>query len=469
MKTDFAIIGLGVMGSSLALNLDRNGFSPAVYNRTHQKARDLERQGGEIRAYQTLGELVRALRPPRKILLMVPAGDPVDSLIPELAGLLEAGDILIDGGNSHYKDTERRIRDTRDRGFHFLGMGISGGQEGALWGPSLMPGGNRDAYEALRKILEKIAAEADTGPCVTYVGERGAGHFVKMVHNGIEYGDMQLIAEAYDLLRTGLGLGGRALRERFEEWNRGELESYLIDITAGIVNFPDDREEGILLDRIVDSAGQKGTGAWTSIAAGEFGVSIPTITAGVDARNLSALREERRQASGLFPGNGSGEPLTGEDWPGLIRDALYASKICAYAQGFSLMKTVSERLGYSLDLAEIARIWKAGCIIRAVFLDRVREAFGDDPSLPNLLLNRSFAKLLSERETAWERVVQFAVERRIPVPAMSASLAYCQTYRRARGTAYLIQAQRDYFGAHTYERTDQEGSFHTDWTKKPGT
>ena len=469
MKTDFAVIGLGVMGASLALNLDRNGFSPAVYNRTHRKAVDLEKQGEGIRAYSALDELVRALRRPRKILLMVPAGDPVDSFITEMTRLLEPGDILVDGGNSYYKDTERRIRDTREQGFHFLGMGISGGQEGALWGPSMMPGGSREAYDSLRQILEKIAAEADTGPCVTYVGERGAGHFVKMVHNGIEYGDMQLIAEAYDLLRTGLGLESRALRERFEEWNRGELESFLIEITAKIIDFPDDRGEGTLLDRIVDSAGQKGTGAWTSIAAGEFGVSIPTITAGVDARNLSSLREERRRASELYPGREPGEPPSGEDWAGLIRDALYASKICAYDQGFSLMKTVSARLEYRLDLAEIARIWKAGCIIRAVFLDRVREAFGEDPSLPNLLLNRSFAKLLSERVSSWERVVRFAVERGIPVPAMSASLSYFQTYRRARGTAYLIQAQRDYFGAHTYERTDREGSFHTDWTKKPGT
>jgi 6-phosphogluconate dehydrogenase len=470
MKSDLGLVGLGVMGRSLALNLERNGNAVAVFNRTHAKAKALAEDNPDKKflACATLEDLAKALPRPRRIILMVPAGRSVDDMMEGLAPYLEAGDVLVDGGNSHYTDTERRIGGAATKGFRFLGMGISGGEEGALWGPSLMPGGDRKAYSEWMPVLEKIAAKSDSGPCVTYVGEKGSGHFVKMVHNGIEYGIMQLIAETYDLLRTGLGLDGAALETLFGEWNRAELQSFLIEITEQIVNFPDDRGEGLLLDKILDAAGQKGTGAWTTIAAGELGVPVPTITAAVEARNLSALRGERLRAAGLYPEERRDMAGSGQDLIPAIRAALYAATICAYAQGFALIRTASERFEYDVDVKETARIWKAGCIIRAALLDPIMAAFDRDEELSNLLLDDGFRGLVGERINGLERTVTFAIERKIPAPALSSSLDYFRAYRRERSSAYLIQAQRDLFGAHTYQRTDRDGTFHTIWKKESG-
>ncbi|MCZ6669969.1 MAG: NADP-dependent phosphogluconate dehydrogenase [Acidobacteria bacterium] len=468
MKADIGVIGLGVMGRALAQNLERNGLAVALFNRTHSKAVRLqeENRGKRFIAVATLKELAEVLSRPRKILLMVPAGKSVDQMIQGVSGGLEADDILIDGGNSHYTDTERRILETAGRGPRFVGMGISGGEEGALYGPSLMPGGDPESYGVLQPILEKIAARSDSGPCVTYVGNRGAGHFVKMVHNGIEYGIMQLIAETYDLLRNGLGLDGPALEDLFGGWNRGDLQSYLIEITAKIINFPDDLGDGLLIDRILDLAGQKGTGAWTTVAAGELGLPVPTITSAVEARGLSALREERLRAGAIYTMPDREIAADDETLVQAIHDALYVAILCAYSQGFALIRAASDRFEYGIDMKEVARIWKGGCIIRAVLLDSIMEAFGADPSLPNLLLAEPFHRPVAARIPAWERVVRLAVDRQIPVPAFSASLAYFQGYRSKRGTAYLIQAQRDFFGAHTYQRIDREGAFHTDWERK---
>ena len=467
MQSDIGIIGLGVMGSNLARNIERNGFSVAVYNYEPEMRESFLAKfgaGHEFQGAETLAALVERTERPRRILMMIKAGSPVDSVIEQLEPLLEEGDILIDGGNSHYPDTDRRIARLGKSGVHFVGMGVSGGEEGALNGPSLMPGGDPRMYERLRPILEKIAAQVDTGPCVTYCGKGSAGHFVKMVHNGIEYGDMQLIAEAYDLLRHGIGLDPGQISTIFDEWNRGDLQSFLIEITARIVSFPDDRGgEGILLDQIVDAAGQKGTGKWTTITALELGVAIPTITAAVDARVLSSMKPLRQRLSGMYPDRGKsfrgdlGQAV--ED----VRGALFASKICSYAQGFDLLRTASEEMGYGIRLDELARIWKGGCIIRAAFLDQIRAGYRRDPKLDNLLLDSHFAAELASREEAWRRVVESGAALGLPTPAILASLAYFDMLRRDRGPANLIQAQRDLFGAHTYQRVDREGTFHTDW------
>jgi 6-phosphogluconate dehydrogenase len=373
---------------------------------------------------------------------------------------------VIDGGNSHYPDTDRRIAALEPTGIRFFGMGVSGGEEGALWGPSLMPGGDRKLYDHLEPILTKIAAKADSGPCVTYCGARSAGHFVKMVHNGIEYGDMQLIAEAYDLLRHGVGLGAAELADTFAEWNAGDLQSFLIEITAKIVAKKDDQgSRKVLLDQILDKAGQKGTGKWTGEAALDFGVPIPTIAAAVDARILSSAKHVRVEASKLYKAKVKPVRSGKKKLVKAIREALYASKICSYAQGFELLRRASSELQYGIDLSETARIWKGGCIIRAVFLDKIREAFDKKPDLANLLLDDGFRKEIKKRVEGWEKAVGTSIQLGITAPAMAASLAYFHTFRRARGPAYLIQAQRDFFGAHTYERVDREGSFHTDWSK----
>jgi 6-phosphogluconate dehydrogenase len=385
---------------------------------------------------------------------------------------LEEGDLVIDGGNSHFRDTERRGKWLGEKGLSYVGLGISGGEEGARRGPSLMPGGPREAFQRLEPVLQKIAAKASAGPCVTYVGSRGAGHFVKMVHNGIEYGDMQLIAEAYDLLRRGVGISPGQLAEVFDTWNRGELRSYLLEISARIVAFPDDRGTGdVLLDRIDDRAGQKGTGLWTTHAALELGVPTPTITAAVDGRLLSALQDERRRAAEVYRGMvgaGSSEapdPRFGENLIEGVRRALYAARVCTYAQGFALLTAASREYDYGLDLGEIARIWTGGCIIRAALLDDVRDAFRRVPTLPNLLLDPSIARAVANRLDSWRGVVGQAQRWRIPVPAFSAALAYLDGYCSPRLPSNLLQAQRDYFGAHTYQRTDQPGSFHTEWAQ----
>lgn len=467
----FGVIGLAVMGENLALNVERNGFPIAVYNRTGAKTDEFMQQraqGKNVKAAYTLEEFVQSLERPRRILVMVKAGKPVDAVIDQLKPLLDQDDMIIDGGNSLYEDTERRTKELEATGLGFVGMGVSGGEEGALWGPSLMPGGTEASYKELEPILTKIAAQVDDGPCVTFIGPGGAGHYVKMVHNGIEYGDMQLIAEAYDLLKNVAGLNAAQLHEVFAEWNTtDELNSFLIEITADIFKKIDPETGLPLVDLIVDAAGQKGTGRWTVMSALELGVSIPTIIAAVNSRIISSYKDERVAASVELPGP------TGEyqgDIANLvnkIRDALYCSKICSYAQGMALLSAASKEFGYNLDLGEMARIWKGGCIIRAGFLNKIKTAFGENPNLPNLLLAPEFKQTILDRQEAWREVLVFANQFGIPVPAFSASLDYFDSYRRATLPLNLTQAQRDYFGAHTYERIDKPRGefFHTEWTK----
>ncbi|OWY64638.1 phosphogluconate dehydrogenase (NADP(+)-dependent, decarboxylating) [cyanobacterium TDX16] len=468
-QQSFGVIGLAVMGENLALNVERNGFPIAVYNRTPEKTNAFmtERaQGKNAVATYSLEEFVNALERPRKILIMVKAGAPVDAVIQQLKPLLDEGDIIIDGGNSLYEDTARRTRELEPEGFRFIGMGVSGGEEGALNGPSLMPGGTKSSYEYLSPIFNKIAAQVEDGPCVTYIGPGGAGHYVKMVHNGIEYGDMQLIAEAYSLLKDGLGLDNRQLHEIFAEWNTtDELNSYLIEITADIFRYIDPDTKNHLVDMILDSAGQKGTGRWTVQSALEFGVCIPTITAAVNARIMSSYKQERVAASQMLPGPTGTYQGDAKAFVNMVRDALYCSKICSYAQGMALLATASKEYSYDLNLSEMARIWKGGCIIRAGFLGKIQSAFIENPNLPNLLLAPEFKQTILDRQDAWREVLAAAAKLGIPVPAFSASLDYFDSYRRDRLPQNLTQAQRDYFGAHTYERTDKEGFFHTEWTK----
>jgi 6-phosphogluconate dehydrogenase len=467
-QPSFGVIGLAVMGENLALNVERNGFPIAVYNRTAavtQRFMAERAQGKNVKDTYSIEEFVQALARPRKILVMVKAGAPVDAVIAQLKPFLEPGDMLIDGGNSLYTDTERRTKELEASNFGFVGMGVSGGEEGALNGPSLMPGGTDTAYGELAPILTKIAAQVDDGPCVTYIGPGGAGHYVKMVHNGIEYGDMQLIAEAYDLLKSALGLDHKQLHEVFAEWNTtDELNSFLIEITADIFNFIDPDTNLPLVEVIQDAAGQKGTGRWTVQSAFELAVPIPTMTAAVNARVVSFYKEQRVAASKLLTGpTGKYEGDT-QDFINKIRDALYCSKICSYAQGMELLAKASKEFNYDLSLSECARIWKGGCIIRAGFLDKIKMAFTHDPQLPNLLLAPELKQSILDRQDAWREVLSVSNKLGIPVPAFAASLNYFDSYRRDRLPQNLTQAQRDYFGAHTYERTDKEGLFHTEWT-----
>ncbi|MBM3216638.1 NADP-dependent phosphogluconate dehydrogenase [Candidatus Poribacteria bacterium] len=464
---DIGLIGLAVMGANLARNIERNGFSVAVFNRTTARTEEFIANFGAGRRFlgtKGLQEFVSALSRPRRVILMVQAGAPVDAFMEQLVPLLDPGDILVDAGNSLFHDTVRRQAAMRDTGIRYVGMGVSGGEEGALNGPSIMPGGERGAYESLEPILKRIAAQTEDGPCVSYIGEGGAGHFVKMVHNGIEYGDMQLITEAYDLLRNGFGIPAERLAEVFDEWNRGELKSYLIEITADILNHRDPDGGTLTLDTILDSAGQKGTGRWTVMTALDLSVPIPTITAAVDARFVSALKQERVRAASLLGSHTSEKPTDSGSVIADVRAALYASKVCSYAQGMALLRAADASYGFGLQFEEIARIWKGGCIIRAVFLDEIKAAYQRDGSLPNLLLDPHFRAGVEARLDAWRRVVASAVRLGIAAPAMAASLAYFDAYRRADSAASLIQAQRDYFGAHTYQRTDREGTFHTQWS-----
>ena len=469
-KRTFGVIGLAVMGENLALNVESRGFPIAVYNRTASKTKEFMETravGKDVKAAYSLEEFVQILERPRKILVMVKAGPPVDAVIEQLKPLLEEGDMIIDGGNSLYEDTERRTRDLESTTkLGFVGMGVSGGEEGALHGPSLMPGGTEFAYRELEPILTKIAAQVDDGPCVTYVGSGGAGHYVKMVHNGIEYGDMQLIAEAYDVLKNGLGLSNQQLQETFAEWNRtDELNSYLIEITADIFKCVDPETGHHLVDLILDSAGQKGTGRWTVLSSLELGVSIPTIYAAVNARVMSAYKDERVAAAKELPGPGETYPGDAALFVDKVRDALYCSKMCSYAQGMALIAKASQEFNYNISLPESARIWKGGCIIRAGFLDKIRKAFAENPGLPNLLLAPEFKQSILDRQEAWREVLVLANKLGIPVPAFSSSLDYFDSYRRANLPQNLTQAQRDYFGAHTYERTDKPRGefFHTEW------
>ena len=467
-QQSFGLIGLAVMGENLALNVERNGFPVTVYNRTAavtQKFMDTRAKGKNFHAAYSIEDFVQSLERPRKILIMVKAGAPVDAVIAQLKPLLEPGDMIIDGGNSLFRDTERRTKDLEDSNFGFVGMGVSGGEEGALNGPSLMPGGTETAYGELAPILNKIAAQVDDGACVTYIGAGGAGHYVKMVHNGIEYGDMQLIAEAYDLLKNALGLDHQQLHEVFTEWNTtDELNSYLIEITADIFKFIDPDTNLALVDVIQDAAGQKGTGRWTVESAFELAVPIPTMTAAVNARVVSFYKEERVAASKELTGPTGKYEGDVKEFVNKIRDALYCSKMCSYAQGMALLAKASKEFNYNLSLSECARIWKGGCIIRAGFLDKIKNAYMENPDLPNLLLAPEFKQSILDRQDAWREVLSVSNKLGIPVPAFAASLNYFDSYRRDRLPQNLTQAQRDYFGAHTYERTDKPGAFHTEWT-----
>ncbi|MEN9214077.1 MAG: NADP-dependent phosphogluconate dehydrogenase [Gloeomargarita sp. DG02_3_bins_56] len=466
-QQQIGLIGLAVMGENLVLNLERNGFPVAVFNRTTEKVDEFiqgRAAGKNIVGTHSLAELVASLARPRKILIMVKAGQPVQAVIDQLKPLLEPGDIIIDGGNSWYEDTEARTQELEAMGLRYVGMGVSGGEEGALNGPSLMPGGTRAAYQELEPLLTKIAAQVDDGPCVTYIGPGGAGHYVKMVHNGIEYGDMQLIAEAYDLLKSILGLSAAEFHRVFTEWNQtDELNSFLIEITSQIFTVNDPLTGKPLVDVILDKAGQKGTGRWTVTSALDLGVPIPTITAAVNARVISSMKEERVAAAQQLTGPSLTQVPDQPAFINKVRDALYCSKICSYAQGMALLATASQALNYQMNLSELARIWKGGCIIRAGFLNKIKQAFLDDPGLPNLLLAPEFKQSILDRQSAWREVVATAAYTGIAVPAFSASLDYFDSYRRATLPQNLTQAQRDFFGAHTYERIDQPGSFHTEW------
>ena len=465
-KASFGLIGMAVMGQNLALNVERNGFSVAVYNRTAARTEEFmagPARGKNIRAAYTVKELVDTLEKPRKIMLMVKAGPPVDAVIGQLKPLLEPGDLIIDGGNSFFGDTERRAKELAEAGINYIGSGVSGGEYGALWGPSIMPGGQPEAWEMVKPIFTAIAARVNGDPCVTYIGPRGSGHYVKMVHNGIEYGDMQLIAESYDILKRIGGLSAAELHQVFAEWNQGELSSYLIEITADIFAKVDDETGQPLVEVILDEAKQKGTGKWTSQNALDLGAPTPTINAAVESRIISAYKDERVTASQVLSGpeirfDGDRNALIRD-----LRDALYAAKICSYAQGFALLRAASQEYDYNLNYGEIARIWRGGCIIRAAFLNDIRAAFERNPDLSNLLMDPEFGQAVQSRQAALRRVIQTAVTNGVPCLAFSSALAYFDAYRTARLPANLTQAQRDYFGAHTYRRIDREGSFHTEW------
>jgi 6-phosphogluconate dehydrogenase len=462
------MIGLGVMGENLARNIERNGYSIAVWNREPKKVDEfVERlEGHEVIGAHTPEEFVKSLERPRKAILLVKAGDPVDWTVNQIKPFMEEGDIIIDGGNSYFMDTERREKELKAEGFNFIGSGVSGGEKGALWGPSLMPGGDREAYEQIRPIWEAIAAKVDDGPCVTYIGPGGAGHFVKMVHNGIEYGDMQLIAEAYDLMRTVIGMEATEMADVFDEWNRGDLESFLIEITAQILRVKDEETGRPLVDLVLDKAGQKGTGKWTSDIALDLGIVTPTIDAAVDTRNLSARKEERVEASKQIKGP-ERAAFSGDrrEMIQAIHDALYASKICSYAQGMNLIRAGSDAYNWNIDLGECSRIWKGGCIIRARFLDKIKGAYQRRADLPNLLLDPDFNAFVQQSQPNWRRAVSTAIQSGVAVPGMSASIGYFDTYRTANLPLNLTQAQRDFFGSHTYERTDKPGqpAVHTEW------
>lgn len=471
-KQQFGVIGLAVMGKNLALNVESRGYSVSVFNRTYKKTEDFmgnEAQGKNFFGAETIEEFVDSLEKPRKIMLMVKAGPATDKTIETLRPLLDEGDIIIDGGNTFFQDTIRRNKELDASGIHFIGTGVSGGEEGALKGPSIMPGGQEEAYKHVAPILEAISAKVDGDSCVTYIGPNGAGHYVKMVHNGIEYGDMQLIAEAYFILKHVLGLSAQELHDVFKDWNQGELDSYLIEITTDIFKKIDDETGKPMVDVILDKAGQKGTGKWTSQSALDLGVPLPVITESVFARFISALKDERVKASKILSGpTAQTVPYEGdkEALVEAIRQALYMSKITSYAQGFAQMRTASEEYEWNLDYGEIAMIWRGGCIIRAQFLQKIKEAFDRDKQLANLMLDDYFKDIVETYQTSLRKVLSVAMDRGIPVPGFAGALAYYDSYRTETLPANLIQAQRDYFGAHTYERVDKEGVFHTEWLDK---
>ncbi|CAH0307172.1 MULTISPECIES: decarboxylating NADP(+)-dependent phosphogluconate dehydrogenase [Bacillaceae] len=466
MYNTIGVIGLGVMGSNIALNMASKGEQVAVYNYTRDLTDQLvaELDGQSIHPYYEIQDFVQSLETPRKIFLMVTAGKPIDSVITSLLPHLESGDIIMDGGNSHYEDTERRYDELKSKGFSYVGIGISGGEVGALKGPSIMPGGDRDAYEKVAPILTKIAAKVNDDPCCTYIGPKGAGHFVKMVHNGIEYADMQLIAEAYTFLREKLHLEVNEIADIFETWNEGELKSYLIEITAEILRKKDEVTGLPLIDVILDKAGQKGTGKWTSMQAIDNGIPASIITESLFARYISALKEERVHAENILTGpENVQQQLDKNEWIDYIRQALYMGKVCAYAQGFTQYKMSSELNGWDLPLKDIALIFRGGCIIRAEFLNVISEAYQEQPNLANLLISPYFAEKVANYQAGLRKVVCEGINSGISFPCLGSSLTYYDSYRTGISNANLLQAQRDYFGAHTYERRDLAGVFHTNW------
>jgi len=476
MSADIGLIGLAVMGENLILNMESKGFTVAVFNRTVSKVAEFVEhgrgKGKKIIGAHSIEEFVNAIKKPRKIMIMVRAGDAVDATIHSLVPHLEKGDILIDGGNSHFPDTNRRCKELKEKGFLFVGAGVSGGEEGALHGPSIMPGGHEEAWPTLKPILQGIAAKTDDGtPCCDWVGEEGAGHYVKMVHNGIEYGDMQLISEAYHLLKSILGLNNQQLHDVFAEWNKGDLDSYLIEVTAVIFTKQDEDKPGTyVLDNILDAAGQKGTGKWTATSALDFGVPVTLIGEAVFARCLSALKEERVHASKIYSAPSISFKGDKQELINSIRDALYASKIVSYAQGFLLLRAAAKEYGWHINFGVTALTWRGGCIIRSKFLAKISEAFLNNPSLSNLLLDKFFVEKIKQTENGWRNTISTAVLHGVPIPAMSTALAYYDGFRAESLPANLIQAQRDFFGAHTYERVDQPRGkfFHSNWTGTGG-
>jgi 6-phosphogluconate dehydrogenase len=472
--SDIGLIGLAVMGENLVLNMESKGFRVSVYNRTTQKVDDFltgRAKGKNIIGTHSIEELVKSLARPRKIMIMVKAGPAVDDIIDTLIPLLEKGDIIIDGGNTHFPDTDRRTALVESKGLLYIGTGVSGGEEGALLGPSIMPGGSKAAWPFVKPVFQAIAAKVEDGsPCCDWVGENGAGHFVKMVHNGIEYGDMQLICEAYHIMKDLLGMSAGEMHQVFREWNEGELDSYLIEITRDILAFKDEDGEP-LVDKILDTAGQKGTGKWTAVTALDLGVPLTLIGEAVFSRFLSAIKEERVKASGILGGPAPAFSGDRKEFINDLESALYASKIVSYAQGYSLMKAAALEYKWDLNYGGIALMWRGGCIIRSVFLGKIKEAFDKNPLLTNLLLDPFFRTKMEKSQEGWRKVVSAAVTNGIPVPAISSALGYLDGYRCERLPANLLQAQRDYFGAHTYERIDRPGGefFHTNWTGRGGT
>ncbi|MDC3262509.1 decarboxylating NADP(+)-dependent phosphogluconate dehydrogenase [Candidatus Pseudothioglobus singularis] len=468
VETDIGLIGLGVMGSSLALNMESNGFSVSVHNRTSPQIHNLVNNrslNNKLYGFESLDEFVKSIKKPRKIMLMIVAGSVVDDYIQKLVPLLDQGDIIIDGGNSHYPDTSRRTDELEAKGFHFIGAGVSGGEEGALKGPSIMPGGSIAAWPEVKGIFQEISAKVgDNEPCCEWIGEGGSGHFVKMVHNGIEYGDMQLICEAYQLMKDVLGMSNDEMHQTFKEWNEGELNSYLIEITADILKFKEE-DGSYLVDNILDTAGQKGTGKWTASVALDLGSPLTLIGEAVFSRYLSSIKEERVEASSQL--SGPRVSFSGDKAQALkdIHDALYASKMVSYAQGYTLLSDAAKAFNWNLNYGAIAMMWRGGCIIRSAFLTKIKDAYDNNSDLKNLLLDPFFKDKINQSQDGWRRIITVAISNGVPVPAMSSSLSYFDGYRSERLPANLLQAQRDYFGAHTYERLDgNKGEFfHTEW------
>ncbi len=473
-KADIGLIGLAVMGENLVLNMESNGFTVAVYNRTVEKVDKFIEGRGKDKKFigaHSIEELVKSLKRPRKVMMLVKAGKPVDDFIEQIVPHLESGDIIIDGGNSHYPDTIRRTSYVESKGLLYIGTGVSGGEEGALKGPSIMPGGSAEAWPHVKPIFQAIAAKVDDGaPCCDWVGANGAGHFVKMVHNGIEYGDMQLICEAYHIMHELLGMTADEMHEVFKEWNKGDLDSYLIEITRDILAYKD-TDGKPMIDKILDTAGQKGTGKWTGITALDLGIPLTLIGESVFSRCLSAQKEERVRASKILTGTDKKFDGNKKEFIEDIRNALFASKVVSYAQGYVLLREAAKEFNWDLNYGEIALMWRGGCIIRSVFLGKIKEAFDKDPNLENLLLAPYFQEKVDQAQQSWRKVVSVAALNGIPVPAFSTALSYFDGYRHERLPANLLQAQRDYFGAHTYERVDKPRGefFHTNWTGRGGT